>query len=586
MYGYYLTHGFGPTGVNDLNVLPPGERWVMPENYHLEFIEWAKEHDYEITSRSTATIDQLAKREVRKRPRPQQPAQAEPPFRAILQPDGGGPAAPVGMQNLQAEYRQLLRLANDAMAIGVPANLAGIEPLLEMDLNNSIPINDSPTARELRLYLARQSEIARRDDEMRNPRFAEVPIDTSRVVGDVPDQALRNINPGSNEEYRNIAPLRNVVRIPLDRPPSPGPARPLYWIPWNTRDEDIDLPIRYSRLDPSNPEHVDRRALRREPFAEHPNIDGVSQLATIPHWRIWNNGDMFAKSYPCEAENQYPGRCGKPTRSACEDTSHFQPVPICDECEERSLREFRELFRRIEIDIRQNICHRCADPDTVLRKFANLGHRIWYTPGEIRDDPKLPKAPEDLTAETIISTGLAGRVGGWMGDPLEITGCGCALKLLGRRICRPHRLQYILNLQTEVARMREYCRSVYGRMVCPLCREIPGPDSYGFQGIRGGENNSFQGWACLNCHGYVLNKKGNAPGGIIPVKYLGTVRFEHISRVPGAPYTTTDQRKPIDQDADDPQEQQQEEESLWNRVLSVGEFNDQPEDEDLSDIYD
>lgn len=232
------------------------------------------------------------------------------------------------MRAIQLGYQQFLRLANAAMARGVPANLAGITQLLVDDLNNSVPVNQSQAVRDLNLYLARQEEILRRNDETRNPRLAELPIDTSRAIGDVPEQALRNINPGSSDEHRNIGPLRNVVRIPLDRPPSPGPTHPIYWIPWNSRDEDIEIPVRFSRLDQSHPEYVNRGLLQRNPFANHPSGDGTSQLSTIPYFRIWENGDMLEDPAPCETERQFFGPCGKPTRSAVSITELFSFILV------------------------------------------------------------------------------------------------------------------------------------------------------------------------------------------------------------------------------------------------------------------
>ncbi|KAI1780729.1 hypothetical protein F4818DRAFT_435925 [Hypoxylon cercidicola] len=300
------------------------------------------------------------------------------------------------------------------MSNGVSADLAGIIPLLEEDLRQNVPANMSPAGRALRAYLEREDGFQMRYNENRNPRFAELPIDTSQAIGSVSDQWLRNHNSGSRDEHRNIGLLRNIVRIPLDRPASPGPTHPIYFVPWNVRDEDIDIPHRLSRLPEHHPEYVDRGVLQREPFANHPCESGSSQLATIPYWRIWDSGDMLPSEMACETDRQFFGFCGKPTRSACEDTSHFRPVPICDDCETLSHREFREIFRRIDLDLRQYLCHKCLNGDTILGQLAGKGHRVWYA------NPTNPIP--DFSAQSIAFTGGDGRVGGYMGPPLEITG--------------------------------------------------------------------------------------------------------------------------------------------------------------------
>lgn len=39
MYGYYLTLGFGPGGVNDPPTGPPDQRWEMPDDYHIQYVQ-------------------------------------------------------------------------------------------------------------------------------------------------------------------------------------------------------------------------------------------------------------------------------------------------------------------------------------------------------------------------------------------------------------------------------------------------------------------------------------------------------------------------------------------------------------------
>ncbi|KAI0181751.1 hypothetical protein GGR52DRAFT_567969 [Hypoxylon sp. FL1284] len=560
-YGYYLNLGHGVGGIGD--PYPGGNReWVMPDDYHVEFTEWANARGEHIRRRR------------------------EPRVYSERGNAGRNPQDRVSYQEIES-------IATEAVSRGVPVDLAGIRPLLALDLANSVPFGDSQAVRDLRWYFVRQDALRRRFDEASNPRWSEVGIDISQAVGEVPDQALRSLNPGSDSDYRYIGPLRHISNVPIERPPSPGPMRPLYWIPWNARDDDVDVPIRLSRLPTSHPDYVDRTRLGRFPFPEHPNENGQSQLATIPYWRIWDNGDRFQDAVPCEAETPR-GFCGRPTTSACEDTSHYRSIPICDQCEDISVRNFREVFRRLEVEIRQYICYECANSESILGQFVKTGYRVWYdvpqplpdeldvttqnadpsipvnVPGNQQpDEPKKPDIP-DFSAPSLVQAGLAGTVGGWMGNALEITGCACATKLLGRRICAPHRLQYLLNMQTAAARMRDYCKAIHGRMVCPLCRTRPGIDSFGFRDIMGGVNAEFHGWGCLSCHGYVLHRDR-----VVPWNILGTVR----DVVAPPPYTVRNEEREarwlIGANID-PAIVQQEEESLWNRVLSLRDAMNQP----------
>lgn len=402
MYGYYLTHRYGPNGVTDLN--RPAASWVMPDDYHLQYIQWAQQRGLQINGRPVGPF-QRWNVQVPAPPGPFPPGAVAglpigapvglpPGAPAGLPPPVTGPPAggsinlPVGYvpanipmrpppprrpeprgprtaveRSLHVEYQDLFRIANDAMARGVPPELAGIDALLQRDFNNSVPVSQSQAAQDLRRFLARQAEIARRQedarqedakkqeearqeeakrqedakkqadalkeenarrqDRRRNPRFAETPIDTSQIVGNVPDEALRNINPGTNDEYRRIGPHRNVVMTPLGRPPSPGPTRPLYHIPWNTQDEDIDFPIGLFRLPENHPNRVDRSVIRRHPFAPHPNQNGESQLSTITYLRLWDAGEMLFEPMNCMAEKLVTGFCGNPTQSAVSSTKLF-----------------------------------------------------------------------------------------------------------------------------------------------------------------------------------------------------------------------------------------------------------------------
>ncbi|KAI0843632.1 hypothetical protein F5Y06DRAFT_8022 [Hypoxylon sp. FL0890] len=133
-------------------------------------------------------------------------------------------------------------------------------------------------------------------------------------------------------------------------------------------------------------------------------------------------------------------------------------------------------------------------------------------------------------------------VGGYYGPPLEVTGCSCAMKLFGRRICSPHRLDYLIRIQRKASSMRDYCQSLYGKMICPCCRKNAGTDSYGFQGERGGANNPFVAWVCLSCQGWVFHRNSQGP---IPIRHLARIHS------PDAPIPYNKFAPPTKDDLDD-----------------------------------
>lgn len=75
-------------------------------------------------------------------------------------------------------------------------------------------------------------------------------------------------------------------------------------------------------------------------------------------------------------------------------------------------------------------------------------------------------------------------------------------------LCNPHRTQYILDMKGKAAEMKLYCKQLYGKSVCPLCRINPGVDQYHHIGSDGGEGNPIEAWVCLNCHAYAIVPKG------------------------------------------------------------------------------
>ncbi|OTA53346.1 hypothetical protein K449DRAFT_390462 [Hypoxylon sp. EC38] len=167
----------------------------------------------------------------------------------------------------------------------------------------------------------------------------------------------RKLNPGFSQQLGWVAPLRNTTRVPVDRPLSPGPARPQYWIPWDAKNSDIQV-IDNSHIYPvDHPEYVSMPAVQRDPYMFHPVEDGQSALASIPFWRVWDNGIMYPKQRECQAESHGAKACGKATYTGCEDHTHSgEGMPICEECEQESRDRFILAFSPLVMNMRQYLC--------------------------------------------------------------------------------------------------------------------------------------------------------------------------------------------------------------------------------------
>ncbi|KAL7624630.1 hypothetical protein AAE478_006199 [Parahypoxylon ruwenzoriense] len=450
-YGFFLNLGRGPTGINDLNV--PEGRWEMPGDYHLQFREHQLLQDANSTERDRAHY---------------------------------------------REYQEVMSILRSAMQSGIPADLAGISRRMQIDYNAWIPVNESQSCRDVLLFLKRTAVDHPR---FNNPVLDQVTIDVSQAV--YPIEEIQALNPHPSASlFNRIAPIKNVTNIPLTRLPSPGPSRPQYHIHWSTRPEDLPVMPNDNLFPLGHPERVNVEWLKR-PLPLNPGENTESQLNTIPYNRIWDDGVMYASVQQCEASTTRYVRCSNFTTAGCEDTRHTgQGCAICDECEQRSREAFMQKFSSLIMRLRTYLCAHCTGPNGLPfpQIFNGLGNDVFY------DLASFPGPPPDFSGETILGTGLTNRVGAYRGSPLNITGCSCAVRLFGRRICNPHRITYLMNMERIVTNMRAYCKNLYGRMVCPACRLRPGIDSYQFTGEQGGANNVVKCYGCLNCHQWVLSK--------------------------------------------------------------------------------
>ncbi|KAI1388550.1 uncharacterized protein F4822DRAFT_443472 [Hypoxylon trugodes] len=464
MYGYYLAHGFGPTGIWDPNAIPG---WVQPLDYHLQYIQ----------------------REIDLANGVPQPPQV-----------GAHPPMSDAARALELEYRQVLQLLNTAINNkDVDGNLTAIAAQLSVDLINMIPSNQSQVARDVMFFLQQRTVEFSKSN---NPFHEAVPINFRGIKG-INMNTLQLWNPGP-QQYNYLGPIRNVVNTPRNGPPSPGPARPTFWIPWNIGDNDIPIIPNDNQFPPNHPEFIHPEHIRRAPFMEHPCEDGESELSTIP---LMGVTPLLVQPEQCQVQNFQGGICGKASQTRCEDRNHDGPgMPICAEHEQQSRSNFMQQLTGIVPLLRQYLCAECTSAGVPLwNNLTNQGWKVYY------QLPAGTNKPPDLQCTSIITTAMSKKVGGWYQTTYPITGCSCGYKLFHRVICSPHRLQYLINMQVAATQMREYCKSLYGRMVCPLCRARPGIDNYQFQGQAGGEENAIKGYCCLNCHGLVFEGEGGEP---------------------------------------------------------------------------
>ncbi|KAJ9138900.1 hypothetical protein NKR23_g8283 [Pleurostoma richardsiae] len=218
----------------------------------------------------------------------------------------------------------------------------------------------------------------------------------------------------------------------------------------------------------------------------------------FPPWEDWYQ--------PCKART---GQC-------CVDLLHGPNAwLVCRDCDGDSKqiinqRDYPGIQPHEIMAMRAFWCANCAetqhDRDGV---FRYSGQRVWG----YHEEPGRPSAALHQGDRT----GRAGeKVGGFMGEPLTHSGCACMAKLLHNVLCKGHRLTHAEELVNQAAVMQEWRLKLYGRMVCPLCKEKVGVDAWGFQGANGGEGKT-KVWACLVCHEVVVFH-GGGPGGTGPIE--------------------------------------------------------------------
>ncbi|KAI0017206.1 hypothetical protein F4780DRAFT_796644 [Xylariomycetidae sp. FL0641] len=386
----------------------------------------------------------------------------------------------------QGEWNDAYAAIADEWHRGIKMNAAEIRK----SLRASIERGESPSNSEVLQDL--QREMVRQSGDLNYEGQAEIPI---TIPESAPDHDwsqnwLNWLNPLEQ-------PIRNASVLAY-HDVTPGPLQPLY--------------------NPRAGEAPSEDPLFRAHPPEHPNPLAIPALESIPFMRPLIDGLLPGTDPQLCGEIVLPQsgqchRCFQNTTGICEDVTHTQRAYVCDACNEASKRRFvrRWLLDDFWMAMRAYACATCADvnaprPET----YAGTGHHVWGFSAEETDaaagavaSPRAPKTrPPFVHAEP---------AGGWQGpDPRPVTGCLCADKFFGRRLCAPHRTQRMADLETAVAALQAYVVARYGRgtwRVCPWCRARASTSLAGFRGRRGaGGTGGPQAYACLACHDLVVNQ--------------------------------------------------------------------------------
>ncbi|KAI1083658.1 hypothetical protein F5B20DRAFT_595593 [Whalleya microplaca] len=381
---------------------------------------------------------------------------------------------------LLADYTEIWEMAKACANQNVNIGLATFRWLLRRDLSNQVEYANSPAAQVIRNFI-----------QERLNAFNQTPLPVVPIVypEGINMAIMETLNP-------SMEPIRNSTYRPRERPSSPGPINPQY------RLYNPNIPIYDSAslgYNPDHPEFIHQDLLVR-PIAPHPNAMPEPVLGTIPFNRILNDAQRTqGPTMACLAvpPNALGTHCGNYTSRVCEDTCHSDAgCPICDDCEARSRATFLDQIKGVLESLRAYACAQCAgsvaqDPGS----YAGTGNRVYgFEQGAVECAAPNPR----LGAATW---------GGFVGAPLPMSGCGCATKLLGRRVCSPHRLQHLLNLKQAADRMHAWVKGVYGRKVCFFCRERAGADAYGDNAgpVFGDAPPPVpKVFACMGCHEIVV----------------------------------------------------------------------------------
>lgn len=282
------------------------------------------------------------------------------------------------------------------------------------------------------------------------------------------DSIARALNP-RGEQIRGTA-------APVARPASPGPTIPLFV------------------------------GARGEIPHDHPfeRAGGKGAMPNIHRVRAWGEGAV--------TRGNSAGLCGcmQYTHGICESEEHHPGVPhyVCADCDNKSRRALKALFLEVNF-INKTKRYACAECTSgFINNPACLhgsGQEIYEA--AFNEDAAVYPSYDPRVMKTNLREGEGTVIRGGIYEGKRYTGCACADKLLGRRLCNPHRTQAWINCLDRMYEMAAYKYNKFeGMDLCWNCLEN--------SPLMPGDNQDLAGhvWGCIICSGIVI---GMNPAGLI-----------------------------------------------------------------------
>ncbi|KAI1141945.1 hypothetical protein F5Y05DRAFT_369224 [Hypoxylon sp. FL0543] len=450
---------------------------------------------------------------VQQQPEVQQPEVQQPAVQETPAEQAEAPAPPAPPAPAFPNFKDIVLLAQESEEIfddpverllgqeqiSPYARLLGVAHLLVEEFEQQLPLDNIrwqlhedmavarlPAAQSVRYGNCYNFLESRYNAKLQTPseaNFVALPPNVDR------DTASR-LNPGNGM-------ILNTTAVPVHREASPGPWRHVHSTapPADATPADEVVESLAGFFVADHPAHPVAERIVRPPPAT-PETDPLV-LATIPYVRTYEDGKVQGRNMKCLELKEDGTVCGKPTSGACEDLRHTEPnVAVCDDCDAASRRRFLNEVAGVAAGLRAYTCATCATYySEEPQRFVGTGNRIFG--GYPVDQPEEPRLALNYSSWMTI--------GGWQGvDPLPLTGCACATKLLERRLCSPHRLHHLIQLRLEVEKIDQYLMQSYGTTYsCPKCHTRPSVDAFNHRQHLGNEGGK-RVWFCKACHDAVI----------------------------------------------------------------------------------
>ncbi|KAI1133690.1 hypothetical protein F5Y10DRAFT_283961 [Nemania abortiva] len=307
--------------------------------------------------------------------------------------------------------------------------------------------------------MQRQAEKIMEERAESTHRAILIPPDDEFGVGDLLPKVCTML-------YKVSQDLRD--NLPL----SPGPATTVFEL-----DLDVDLAAP-AQLPPDHPEYANLSLVSNIP-PQHPNPTGTPAIRSIPYsFQNSISGHGFACEEQLAAQT---GWCKKPARMCCEDLSHVQPLPVCDQHNNHTAAIVDQLIKLISLSLRAYACSGCATTAaTSFNVYDQKRIKVYGLP------------PHSLQNASLN-----------MPEVLPTTGCTCRDKIIGRTLCTGHRLEHFLDIRFRAQAMYDYVVERRGRFLCPFCEARVGDDEYNFTDVNGVPSNNVA-YTCMSCLGVVV----------------------------------------------------------------------------------